>query len=295
MSTVVTVGSFDGVHRGHQAVLAELVAQARVRGLVSVAIALDPHPLEIVNPPAAPRLLTLREEKAELLRATGVDRIEFLAFTPELARLAPEEFTRAVLLGRFGMRELVLGHDHGFGRNRAGDVELMRTLGQDAGFGVDVVPPVRDDGQPVSSTLIRAALAHGDLRDAERWLGRPYGLRSQVERGEGRGRQIGVPTLNLSRPDTRKLLPPDGVYAVWVWWRNARYGGMMNQGPRPTFGLADPGLEVHVFDFDRDLYGETVTVEWARRLRDVQRFPSREALVAQLARDADAARAALTR
>jgi riboflavin kinase/FMN adenylyltransferase len=293
VSSVLTVGSFDGVHRGHQAVLAELVRRARTKGLQSVAIALDPHPLEIVNPTAAPRLLTLRDEKAELLRGSGVDRVEFLAFTPDLARLSPEAFTRGVLRDQFSMRELVLGHDHGFGRNRAGDVELLRELGQTDGFSVDVVPPVRDDGQPVSSTIIRAALAHGLLRDAERWLGRRYGLQGQVERGQGRGRQIGVPTLNFARPDPRKLLPPDGVYAVWVWWRGARYGGMMNQGPRPTFGVADRGLEVHVFDFDHDVYGETVTVEWVRRLRDVQQFPSREALVAQLARDAEAARAEL--
>ena len=286
----LTVGSFDGVHRGHQAVLAELGRRARERGLGSLVVTLDPHPLEVVNPAAAPRLLTLGEEKQDLLAATGVERVEVLPFTAELARLGPEQFTRDVLLGRFGMRQLVLGYDHGFGRGRSGDVELLRRLGASDGFGVDVVEPVRDGGQPISSTLIRAAVAHGDLAAAERWLGRPYSLRGVVERGAGRGRTIGIPTLNLAPPDPRKLLPPDGVYAVRVGWRGTRYGGMMNQGPRPTFGIAARALEVHLFEFAGELYGETVTVEWVRRLRDVLTFPSRDALVAQLVHDARAAK-----
>jgi len=289
----VTVGSFDGVHRGHQAVLAELTRVARAQGVDSVAITLDPHPLEVVNPSAAPRLLTLADEKRDLLEAAGVDRVELLPFTQDLARLGPEEFTHEVLLARFGMRHLVLGYDHGFGRGRSGDVDLLRRLGASAGFGVDVVDAVRDRGQPVSSTLIRVAVAHGDLVDAERWLGRRYSVRGVVARGAGRGRTIGVPTINVASPDARKLLPPDGVYAVRVVWRDARYGGMMNQGPRPTFGITERALEVHLFDFEGELYGESVTIEWVRRLRDVQTFPSRDALVEQLARDAQAARDSL--
>jgi riboflavin kinase/FMN adenylyltransferase len=191
------------------------------------------------------------------------------------------------------MRQLVLGYDHGFGRGRTGDAELLRRLGASAGFGVCVVDAVRDAGQPISSSLIRTAVAHGDLSAAGRWLGRPYSVRGVVMRGAGRGRTIGIPTLNLAPPDPRKLLPPDGVYGVRVEWRGGRYGGMMNQGPRPTFGITERALEVHLFDFDGELYGETVTVEWVRRLRDVQTFPSRDALVAQLGADARAARESL--
>ena len=292
--TALTVGSFDGVHRGHQAVLAELIRVARERGLESAVITFDPHPLEVVNPTAVPRLLTVQEEKLEQLRAV-VTRVEVLPFTAELAHLGPEEFIREVLLARFGMRHLVLGYDHGFGRERSGDVALLRRLGADAGFEVDEVGAVRDGGQPISSTLIRTAVAHGDLASATRWLGRPYSLRGVVARGAGRGKTIGIPTINLPTPDPRKLLPPDGVYAARVIWRGARYDAMMNQGPRPTFGVAERGLEAHLFDFSEELYGETVTVEWVRRLRDVQRFPSRDALVAQLARDARAARDSLKR
>jgi len=236
-NAALTIGSFDGVHRGHQAVLAELSRVARERGLESVVVTFEPHPLEIVNPAAAPRLLTLPEEKLEQLRA-AVQRVEVLPFTAELARLGPEEFTREVLLRRFGVRQLVIGYDHGFGRERSGDVALLRRLGADAGFAVAEVDAVRDGGQPVSSTLIRTAVAHGDLTSAARWLGRPYSLRGVVQRGEGRGRTIGIPTINLAAPDARKLLPPDGVYAARVVWRGSRYDAMMNQGPRPTFGVA---------------------------------------------------------
>jgi len=301
MDTVATVGTFDGVHRGHQGVLAEIVQRARTRGLASLIVTFDRHPLEIVNPPAAPRLLTLPDEKRALLAQLGLDRIELLPFTAELARLAPEEFVRQVLRAHYGMRELVLGYDHGFGRGRTGDVELVQRLAREDGFAVDVVDAVRDDGQPISSSLIRTAVAHGDLAAAQRWLGRRYGATGVVERGAGRGRTIGIPTINLAPPDPRKLLPPDGVYAVWVelpgkgeGGSGRRHGGMMNQGPRPTFGVTARALEVHLFDFAGELYGETVTVEWVRRLRDVRTFPSREALVEQLGRDAVAARQGLT-
>jgi riboflavin kinase/FMN adenylyltransferase len=177
----------------------------------------------------------------------------------------------------------------------------VRRLAQEDGFAVDVVEPVRDDGRPISSSLIRTAVAHGDLAAAERWLGRRYALVGVVERGAGRGRTIGIPTINLAPPDPRKLLPPDGVYAVWVevgkreTGNGKRYAGMMNQGPRPTFGVTARALEIHLFDFTGDLYGEVVTVEWVRRLRDTQTFPSRQALVEQIERDALAARAILER
>lgn len=291
--TVASVGTFDGIHRGHQAVLAEIVRRAREGGRTSLLVTFDPHPLEVVNPSAAPRLLTLPDERQALVTAAGVDRVEVVAFTPELARVAPEEFVRDVLRARFGMEELVLGYDHGFGRGRTGDLELVRRLAHEDGFAVDALPAVTDNGQPISSSLIRTAVAHGDLSSATRWLGRPYSLTAAVEHGAGRGRTIGVPTINLAVVDPRKLLPPDGVYAVWVSAAGRRWGGMMNQGARPTFGVQARGLEIHLFEFRGDLYGETVTVEWVRRLRDVQTFPSRQALVDQIERDAQAARATL--
>ncbi|HET7791526.1 MAG TPA: bifunctional riboflavin kinase/FAD synthetase [Gemmatimonadales bacterium] len=298
--TVVTVGSFDGLHRGHQAVIAEIVRRARERGLESLVVTFEPHPLEVVNPGAAPRLLSTAAEKRALLAETDADRVAVLEFTPELARLAPEEFVREILRDRFELAELVLGHDHGFGRGRSGDLETVRRLGEADGFRVDAVAPVLDErGQAISSTLVRTAVAHGNLDAAAGWLGRRYSVTAEVQRGAGRGRTIGVPTANLAPADPRKLLPPDGVYAVWVKGagrgkgEEGRVGGMMNQGPRPTFGVEARGLEVHLFDFDGDLYGRTITVEWVRRLREVRTFPSREALVEQLAEDARSAEASL--
>ena len=292
--TVATVGTFDGIHRGHRAVLSEVVRRGRAAGRASVLVTFDPHPLEVVNPTAAPRLLTLPDEKRALVAALGIERVEVIAFTTELARLGPEDFVRDVLRARFGMEELVLGYDHGFGRGRSGDVELVRRLGREDGFAVEVVAAVTDNGQPISSSLIRTAVAHGDLGSGARGLGRPYSLRGTVERGAGRGRTIGVPTINLTSPDPRKLLPPDGVYAVRVQLPGGgSVGGMMNQGARPTFDVHTRGLEIHLFDYDGDLYGATVTVEWVDRLRDTQTFPSRQALVDQIERDAVAARSIL--
>jgi len=297
---VVTMGTFDGVHCGHHAVLAEVTRRARAGGLASVLVTFEPHPLAVVNPAAAPKLLTLPEEKRALVAAQGIEQFVLMPFTPAVAQLDAEAFVGR-LRDTYAMRELVMGYDHGFGRGRAGDVELVRRLAQQQGFGMAVVDAVKDNGQPISSTLIRTALAHGDLDAAARWLGRSYGIRGTVVRGAGRGRTIGIPTINLASPDTRKLLPPDGVYAVFVTigkretGNGKRYGGMMNQGPRPTFGEESRMLEVHLFDFDGELYGEVVDVEWVRRLRAVQAFPSRDALVAQLERDRQAARAALNR
>jgi riboflavin kinase/FMN adenylyltransferase len=297
---VVTMGTFDGLHRGHQAVLAEVTRRARAAKLASVLITFDPHPLAVVNPAAAPKLLTLPAEKEAPVLAAGIERFVLMPFTPEVAQLDAEAFVRR-LSDEYGMRELVMGYDHGFGRGRAGDVELVQRLARAQNFGMAVVDAVRDNGQPISSTLIRTAVAHGDLEAATRWLGRRYSIRGTVVRGAGRGRTIGIPTINLAPPDSRKLLPPDGVYAVYVTvgkretGNEQQYGGMMNQGPRPTFGEQARALEVHLFDFEGELYGETVSVEWVRRLRDVQAFPSREALVAQLERDRQAARATLNR
>jgi len=294
------MGTFDGVHRGHQAVLAEVTRRARAGKLASVLVTFEPHPLAVLNPAAAPKLLTLAAEKEALVQAQGIDRFVLMPFTPAVAQLDAEAFVGR-LCDEYGMHELVMGYDHGFGRGRAGDVELVERLARQRDFRMAVVDAVRDNGQPISSTLIRTAVAHGDLDSGARWLGRPYAIRGKVVRGAGRGRTIGIPTINLEPPDPRKLLPPDGVYAVSVTvgrretGNEKRYGGMMNQGPRPTFGDQARTLEVHLFDFDGELYGETVDVEWVRRLRDVQAFPSRDALVAQLERDRQAARATLNR
>lgn len=294
MSVVATVGTFDGVHRGHWAVLAEIARRAAARGGTSLLVTFDPHPLEVVNPQAAPLLLTTPEEKRLILAQSPVDRVAFVRFTHALAEFTPERFVREVLEREYGVAELVIGHDHGFGRGRSGDVAFLRALGETDGFAVDVVPAVVMDGRPVSSTLIRRAVAGGDMVSAAQALGRPYGVTGAVVRGAGRGRSIGVPTVNLAPPHPRKLLPPDGVYAARVAWRGGVHGAMVNLGARPTFGEQARALEAHLFDFAGELYGETVTVDFVRRLRDVVRFDSAEALRRQLETDRQEAMAALT-
>jgi riboflavin kinase/FMN adenylyltransferase len=260
-----------------------------------VVVTFDPHPLEVVRPERAPRLLTTEVERRALLAASGVEHALVLRFDEALAALTPAEFVDRVLVGRCGLRQLVIGYDHGFGRGREGDVETLREIGQARGFAVTVVPPVEVRGERVSSSAIRDALGDGNLARARELLGRPYDLMGQVVPGAGRGRRLGVPTLNLLGTSGRKLLPPDGVYAVTVEWHGGRAGGMMNQGPRPTFGEAERSLEVHLFGVDADLYGQWVRVEWVTRLREVRRFDSPSALQEQLETDRSAALAALAR
>src|SRR5215217_138619 len=294
-ATVVTVGTFDGVHRGHRDVLDRLAARAATLGLRSVLVTFEPHPLEIVNPAAAPLLLTVGEEKREVLAESGIDYVAVVPFTPTLARYAAEEFVTRVLRERFRMEHLLMGYDHGFGRNREGDVEVMQALGARHGFRVEVVAPVSiGDGRPISSTSIRRAIAGGDLERATHALGRPYSIGGRVVPGAARGRGMGFPTINLALPSPRKLLPPQGVYAVRVQTPGGAHGGMLNLGPRPTFGDDTIGIEAHLFDASGDWYGAWVRVDLIARLRDTQKFATPAALVEQLKRDETAARQALT-
>jgi riboflavin kinase / FMN adenylyltransferase len=291
--TTVTVGTFDGVHPGHRAVLAEIEARARSAGRKSLLVTFASHPLEVVNPAAAPPLLTSGEERREVLAQTELDYVVFLRFDRDVAAMAPEEFVRHVLQRRFNMRELVIGHDHGFGRGRKGDVAMLRQLGESDGFAVDVVAPVEIGGHPVSSTQIRRAVTGGDLETAATLLGRPYSVSGRVVAGAGRGRTIGIPTINLADVPPRKLFPPDGVYAVWVDTPRGRFGGMLNQGSRPTFGESSRSVEAHLFEFTGDLYGCWVRVEWVARLRDTRKFESAAQLMTQLEVDRNDARQAL--
>jgi riboflavin kinase/FMN adenylyltransferase len=282
--SVVTVGTFDGVHLGHHAVLEEIAARGAASGRLSTLVTFEPHPLDVVNPAAAPPRLTTSDERMEAVATSAVERMVVLHFDHAMAKLSPEDFVERVLIARCDMRELVIGHDHGFGRGRAGDVATLQKLGQHRGFPVDVVPPVTLHGAAVSSTGIRRAVAGGDLDGAARQLGRRYSVSGKVQRGEQRGRTIGFPTLNLDAPP-RKLLPPDGVYAVVVETPLGRFGGMMNQGHRPTFDDGRRLIEVHLFGFSGDLYDRQVRIEWSAPIREIRRFDGVAALRQQLEDD----------
>lgn len=290
---VATVGTFDGLHRGHVALLGELRAAASRRAAPSVVVTFDPHPLQVLRPAEAPRLLTTRAEKLELLAQVGVDQAVLVAFDRELAGWPPERFVREILVDRLGVRHLVIGYDHGFGRGRSGDAETLRAIGAAAGFSVDVVEPVVDEGAPLSSSRIRQALAGGDVEAAAHGLGRPYALRGTVARGDGRGRELGFPTANLVLPDPAKLLPLEGIYAVRADYDGSLRDAVLHLGPRPTYASAAPTIEVHILDFAADLYDRSLEIRFCGRLRAIERFTSEAALAAAIEADCAAARRVL--
>jgi riboflavin kinase / FMN adenylyltransferase len=287
---VATVGTFDGVHLGHRRVLEALCAAARSHDALSLLVTFDPHPLRIVRPASAPPLLTTPQEKIEILAQSDLRHVAFLRFTPALAAFSPRRFVEQILLRRFAMQHLVIGYDHGFGRGRSGDVETLRSIGRELGFGVDVVPPVLADGEPISSSRIRRALQAGDVGTAAHGLGRPYSLTGTVVRGAGHGRKLGFPTANLTVGSTEKLIPHEGIYAVRAAMRDRFADGVLHLGPRPTFAGLPPSVELHLFDVDDDLYGDRIRVDFVARIRDIARFESIDALIHAMEGDCEAAR-----
>jgi riboflavin kinase/FMN adenylyltransferase len=293
--TVATVGTFDGVHRGHRDVLLRLVERSAASGLPSLVVSFSPHPLQVVNPAAAPPLLTTEEEKLELLALCGVNYLLVLPFTAELSQYSAEDFVGEILIQRARMRELLIGYDHGFGRGRAGDAETLQMIGARRGFSVQVVPPVLGaDKRAISSTSIRTAIAAADLAGAADGLGRLYSADGIVERGAGRGHALGYPTINIALPAASKLLPPHGVYAVRVQTPLGTFGGMLSLGPRPTFSEGDVTFEANLFDVSADFYDSRVKVEFVTRLRDIVRYNSADELRSQIGRDEEESRRALT-
>lgn len=286
--SVVTVGTFDGLHAGHQTIVRRLLERARQQDGVSTVVTFDPHPREVLRGEEVP-LLTTVDERGDFLEAMGVDRFIVVRFDDAFAHLEPRAYVEKILLGRVGLQEVVVGYDHRFGHGGAGDSSLMEQLGQEHGFRVEIIPAAIIDEAAVSSTQIRELVAEGDMQRARELLTRPYRLDGTVVRGEGRGQQIGFPTANLQVNAHRKIIPPTGVYAVRVERPDdtERLGGMMNIGYRPTFGGGDKQIEVHLFDFDDSLYEQTLRVDFVRRIRDEKAFDGVDELVEQLRRDKD--------
>lgn len=292
--SVIVPGNLDGVHRGHRALLAA-ARQRAIRGDLRVtAMFFDPHPMEVLLPERAPVRLTMPERRRALLRGAGADAVVAQRFDEAFAKLSPEDFARRVLAEAQGARGVVIGPDFRFGHRRAGDLAALRTLGAELGFDVTVVEPVRHAGGVVSSSRVREHVAEGDVEGAAELLLRVHEVEGTVVRGDERGRAIGFPTANLA-PDP-VLLPGDGVYAVVARDLDApaapRLGGVANLGTRPTFA-AGRAVEVHLFDFQGDLYGHRLRVGFVSRIRGERRFDGVEALKARIARDADAAREAI--
>ena len=289
----LTVGNFDGIHLGHQAMLERLVGEARKRALMSCVLTFEPHPREFFSPLAAPTRLTSLREKFELLAARGIKRVHVQRFTRSFAAIAPEVFIEQVLAKRLKTRWLLIGEDFRFGARRAGDLPLLKNLGGRCGYEVEIMPVVTRSGTRVSSSAVRAALAAGDLAAAEALLGRPYGISGRVVHGRKLGRELGFATANVQLRHNRP--PLTGIYAVRVHGiGTAARPAVASLGVRPTITASGRAvLEVHLFDFSGDLYKAHVRVEFLHKIRDEEKYSDLDALKAQIGRDCEAARSFL--
>lgn len=284
---VLTTGTFDGVHKGHQVILQRLNEVARREGGESVLFTFHPHPRLVLHPGDNDlQLLNTRKEKEELLAQAGLDHLLIVPFSRAFSRMHALDYVRDVLVNALRVHAVVIGYDHRFGRNREGDLALLERLGEAYGFAVEEIPAQEIDHVKVSSTKIREALLHGEVERAADLLGYTYMLSGVVVKGDQRGRTIGFPTANITPDDPHKLVPGNGVYAITATTRHGEHRGMMNIGVRPTIdGSGHRAIEAHLFDFDHDIYGEPITVRLRHRLRNEMRFAGLDALKAQLAAD----------
>jgi riboflavin kinase/FMN adenylyltransferase len=287
-ASVVTIGNFDGVHRGHQSILAKVIERARALDATPALVTLDPHPLKVLRPESAPLLILPLEERVRLIEAAGIEWMLILPFTLPFSRTPAEDFVRDVLAGALRCREAYLGPNFHFGRDQEGDVDLLKRLGPRYGFSADKVPEVFYKDFMISSSLVRSTVAEGQVALARRLLGRPFTLIGEVVRGDGRGRELGFPTANLAA--LNELLPGDGVYVTRAVVDGRRRRSATNIGRRPTFGGQARVVETHLLSFQGDLYGRPLRLEFLKRLRGEKRFAGIEELKAQIGRDVGRAR-----
>ena len=284
---ITTVGTFDGVHLGHRKILDRVssgVAKTRVRTVVTF----EPHPQNVMrHRPGIVPILTSTPEKVRILRSIGIDRVYILRFTKELARVTAEEFLTRILIGELNTEKLVVGYNHFFGRNRKGNSEFLESVKDRYGFDLEVVGPHNMAGETISSTKIRRILQSGDVEKAAQFLGRKYRLAGRVIPGVGRGRTLNFPTANLELTHPEKLIPPKGVYAAIVEVDDQMHPGMVNIGIRPTFGESKLTIEVHLINFDGDLYDQSINLLFLKRIRDEEKFESAQALTSRIMKDRD--------
>lgn len=290
-NAVVTIGNFDGVHLGHREIFRRVVARAHAIGGTSVVLTFKPHPLKVLAPESAPRLINSYAEKERLIEASCIDVLVCLAFTRKFAALSAERFVEEILVEKLGTRHVIVGYDYAFGSRREGDIEFLKRKGDELGFGVEELQPIAEDETVYSSTRIRRMLMAGEVVQAVRFLGRHYTLEGRVVGGERRGKKLGFPTANLETD--KDLLPKPGVYAVKVRRGEDLLDGVVNIGCNPTFCLEGTSVEVHLLDFSEEIYGETLRLYFIERLRGEKRFPSVEALVRSISADVEKAREVL--
>ncbi len=284
---IITTGTFDGVHRGHQSIIDILCENAKqIKGCTTI-ITFEPHPQFVIKRDQKNelKLLTTIDEKIAIFESLAIDRLIVLEFDEEFARLSSHDFIESVLIHKIGFQKIIIGYDHAFGRDRQGNQKILEELSKRYHFSIDVVPPFSSGGTIISSTQIRRLLRDGDIKQATNFLGRDYQLTGSVIKGEGRGRTLNIPTANLKPNSSEKLIPGDGIYAVWAHLQDQWHKAVLYIGSRPTFAHQDRSIELHVFDFSGNLYGATITVKFKAKIRDDCQFDTIEALLKQIEND----------
>lgn len=289
LKPILTIGTFDGIHIGHQEILRRLISEARETGGESVLFTFEPHPREVVFPDShGLQMITTLEEKMATLEELGIDHVILYPFTIAFSKLTAEDFVRKILVQEIGVHKVVIGYDHHFGNNREGNIELLKRMGSEFGFEVEEIPAQDVEEINVSSTKIRNALKEGKMEVVTQYLGRPFEINGIVVEGNKIGRTLGFPTANIEVGDEKKILPSNGAYVVDIGLQGKVYRGMMNIGFNPTHNLQrKESVEVFIHDFSDEIYGEKVKVEVLTKIRDEQKFASPEELKAQLKKDED--------
>jgi len=287
-SSTVTLGTFGGVHTGHLEILGRVTNHARSAGTASVVMTFHRPPASVLGNDTSPNLITTNSEKLALFENAGIEIVCILEFTEAIAAMYAEDFIRDYLVTCLGMKHFVVGYDHGFGHDRGGKAGGLKKYADRYGFEIEVVPPVIRDGREVKSSIIRGMLREGDVVSASLLLGREYSITGTVVHGESLGRKLGFPTANIVPDDPGKIVPGSGVYAGWTSIAGKKHRSVISAGPRPTFDISEESLEVHIPCFEKELYGEVITVGFVRRLRDIVRFESQRDLIEQIQRDIEA-------
>jgi riboflavin kinase/FMN adenylyltransferase len=284
--SIITLGTFDGLHLGHQQIVDSVIQKSRQSGGRSFLITFDPHPRKVIHGRNDVKILSTLEEKEVILEQLGLENLFVINFTTEFSKQSPEDFVKKYLVDGIGLKEIVIGHDHHFGKERDGNFELLQNLGSKFDFAVTLIPEFSVKGETVSSTKIRQALLSGDVLKAGKMLGRNYSFKGKIVRGDGRGRKLGFPTANLSTGNADKLIPAKGIYAAECIVENQKHFGLLSLGSRPTFHIdGDVIPEFYIFDFDRDIYDKIMQVNMVEKIRDEEKFNSVDELIIQMKKD----------
>lgn len=294
--TVITLGTFDGLHLGHQQIVETLIKKSKQANARNFLITFDPHPRKVVPGRNDVKLLSTLEEKISIFEKLGLENLFIVKFTSEFSKQTPEQFVEKYFVNGIGLQEIVIGYDHHFGKGRGGDFEMLRELGEKFNFSVTVVPEYMMDGETISSTKIRNALLEGDMLRANKFLGRFYSFKGKIVKGDGRGKDLGFPTANLTIEDNDKLIPAKGIYAAECVFENEKYYGLLSLGNRPTFHEhGDIIPEFYIFDFNKNIYGKDLEVNLVEKIRDEEKFNSVEDLISQMKKDEETGKEILSK